>query len=48
VGDVDDRRRELLADGALRAVAYIKTKQKGLYSMKELLLEASGKTVVTV
>ncbi len=36
--------RELFAEGALRAAAYIKSKQKGLYSMKELLLEVSGGT----
>lgn len=40
--------RELFAEGALRAATFIKNKQKGLLSMKELLLEASGKTTVVV
>ncbi|HAN20715.1 MAG TPA: 4-hydroxy-tetrahydrodipicolinate reductase [Clostridiales bacterium] len=40
--------RELFAEGGLRAAAFLKTKQKGLYSMKELLLEASGKTAIGV
>lgn len=40
--------RELFVEGALRAAAYITTKQKGLYSMRELMLEASGKSVITV
>ena len=37
--------RELLADGALRAAAFIKTKKKGMYSMKELLDESTAATV---
>lgn len=40
--------RELFAEGALRAAEFVKTKQKGLYSMKELLKEASEKTVIGV
>lgn len=40
--------RELFADGALRAANFIKTKNKGLYSMKELLLEAGRSTAIGV
>ena len=40
--------RELFAEGALRAATFISNKEKGLYSMKELLLEAGNKTAIGV